>query len=452
MKRRFLASVLAACLLAGCTAQSTVNTVAEMQTEPTAQPQELTVAGLYDSTAAARAVQIYAEAQGVTLMNADSAEEADLVLLDAAPNDSGSWKNLAEDSLLAAAAEKAGRDTAQPVTALPIGKSLYAYWADRRMLTELLQSETAVDDLRAATWQEWWAFAAALTVWCDAPAEQTVTLNGNTYTLVGTRTEHLANLSDVFAPPQAGTNPGAYENIPALYTSSLLAAGATYNTETLNGALNGLDAALQLEYACTADYDAAQTDRENPDSGDYLEDGQALFCRAFLCDLVGGQNMALSEEQKENLVWLPVKTNLTDEDLYTSEFNLLGLTNYPVYATAGYFAIPASADDAGTKAAAAAILWLYYTEAGENALTETLDVVTPWGTASDQNTLGAMQVAQLGSGVLPGVNLSTSQSAAIFAAQYDTLYRDENGSFRTELWDTTTGNTWRSEVIAALAN
>ena len=32
------------------------------------------------------------------------------------------------------------------VTALPVGQSLYAYWADNRVLTELLQSDAALDE------------------------------------------------------------------------------------------------------------------------------------------------------------------------------------------------------------------------------------------------------------------------------------------------------------------
>ena len=66
--------------------------------------------------------------------------------------DDGTWKNLAENELLAAAAQRAGLDTESTVTALPVGQSLYAYWADNRVLTELLQSDAALDDLSAATW------------------------------------------------------------------------------------------------------------------------------------------------------------------------------------------------------------------------------------------------------------------------------------------------------------
>ena len=68
-----------------------------------------------------------------------------------------------------------------------MGQSLYAYWADNRVLTELLQSDAALDDLRAATWEEWFDFVTAVTHWCAEPGAVQVTLNGNVYTCMGCR-------------------------------------------------------------------------------------------------------------------------------------------------------------------------------------------------------------------------------------------------------------------------
>lgn len=67
------------------------------------------------------------------------------------------------------------------------------------MLTELLQSDAALDDLRAATWEEWFDFVTAVTHWCAEPGAVQVTLNGNVYTLPAERRETLANLNGVFA-------------------------------------------------------------------------------------------------------------------------------------------------------------------------------------------------------------------------------------------------------------
>ena len=153
MKKRISALVLSSCLLAGCAGQgaaATGETAAPSQAVPTAAPQSLTVNGLLDTSAAVGALELYAQAQNVTLQNSFETETADLVILDAPPQDDGTWKNLAENELLAAAAQRAGLDTESTVTALPVGQSLYAYWADNRVLTELLQSDAALDDLRAA--------------------------------------------------------------------------------------------------------------------------------------------------------------------------------------------------------------------------------------------------------------------------------------------------------------
>lgn len=59
--------------------------------------------------------------------------------------------------------------------------------------------------------------------------------------------------------------------------------------------------------------------------------------------------------------------------------------NYPILANRAWLAIPADADEESARAAAAAILWLYTSKAGESALIDTLDLITPWGTGSNQN-------------------------------------------------------------------
>lgn len=110
MKKRISALVLSSCLLAGCAGQgaaATGETAAPSQAVPTAAPQSLTVNGLLDTSAAVGALELYAQAQNVTLQNSFETETADLVILDAPPQDDGTWKNLAENELLAAAAQRA---------------------------------------------------------------------------------------------------------------------------------------------------------------------------------------------------------------------------------------------------------------------------------------------------------------------------------------------------------
>ena len=92
---------------------------------------------------------------------------------------------------------------------------------------------------------------------------------------------------------------------------------------------------------------------------------------------------------------------------------MTGLLNYPVLADAGYLALNAETDADTQKAARSAALWLYSSGDGEMALTETLGVITPWNTASDVTPLGAMQVEQAGTGILPGLALTASQADAL---------------------------------------
>src|SRR5699024_5412876 len=92
------------------------------------------------------------------------------------------------------------------------------------------------------------------------------------------------------------------------------------------------------------------------------------------------------------------------------EYNLTGLLNYPVLAQAGTLTVNAAAGEDARKAAEGAMLWLYSSGEGEAALTETLGVITPWNTAYDGTALGAMQVQQASTGILPGAAFTQAQA------------------------------------------
>ena len=151
----------------------------------------------------------------------------------------------------------------------------------------------------------------------------------------------------------------------------------------------------------------------------------------------------MSSAQKDALVWLPIKNNLTEADIANQRFNLAGLMNYPILANRAWLAIPADADEESARAAAAAVLWLYTSKAGESALIDTLDLITPWGTGSNQNAAAAMQAAQVTAGILPGAALDKTQAAALQQAQRGITLRDG-------LWDEDAAAAWRSAVMAAL--
>lgn len=396
--KRIIAFLLAGCLLAGCSAFGGGDPVqSAVVPAPTAAPQELAV---WCDAGTLPALQAYADAQNVTLIQVEDPAAADLAVLDALPAPDGGYRDLMQDALLAAAASRAAV-TEGPCLGLPLGRTLYAYWADDGILTALL-GEGYTADLQSASWEEWEALADTLTGWLADPAETGLTLNGNSYTLPAALPAGCEALGGVFAAPQ-DCGPG--------YTAALLAAGAERTEGTLSGPLNGVYSAVALEW-----------DHLAPDGA------AALFTRGKLTDVLAAAG------READLVPVPFKCELVESDLSTEEYNLAGLMNYPVLAPAGYLAIPAAAEEAGVKAAASAILWLYGSAGGESALTDTLCLVTPWDTASDSTPAGARQVAQVGSGILPGVALEESVCAALTQAEAALQGKSTRGSSERKVY------------------
>ena len=447
--KRILCSVLALGLLAGCTPAASEGMVtaetAVTAPAPTAAPQQLTV--YYESgsaTAAAQALRRYAEAQGVELTDTADVAQADLAVLSAAPAaDDPAWQNMGTDSLLSTAAIRAGveAETAvSAVTCLPLGKTLYGYWADDRVLGALFQTEdteTLTADLTAASWSEWSKLAETLTQWLAEPAETTLTLNGTDYTLPAEKPEAAASLKGVFTLP---VSQGVAAFGEPVLTGVLLAAGETRSETTLTGPLNGLYSALTLELT---NRDTGTTPDQAQAAG-VLQAGEALFYRGTMADLLVNTDGDLAD----HLVCLPLKCDFVESDLSTTEYNLTGLMNYPILATSAWLAIPAGADEEGARAAAAAILWLYTSEPGEETLTETLGLITPWGTASNDTTACQRQIDQVGAGILPEVSLTPAEQQAVTAAG-TSLGFGEDGSPRTE-FARTDRDTWRDGILAAL--
>lgn len=395
--KRFAALLLtAACLLTGCGSTATLDDVATLPAAPAAnQTQTLTIYSDSGDTGALQlALQSYCDAQQVTPQWTETLSEADLALLSALPEGDG-WLDLSQQPMLDAAASRAGLSGDGGVYQLPLGRSLYAYWADAGLLNELLGGD-CLADLQNASWQEWSDLAVAVTAWLAAPAETSVTLNGSTYTLPAQRPDAAAGLQGVFAV--CGGTPAAAWSGPA-YTSALLAAGDNPTEAALTGPLNGVYAAFTLELANAA----GDTGQTRSQAAQALQQGQALFFRSSLSDLVS----ALGRDAVQGYVAIPFKCNFDETDLTTESYNLNGLMNYPILANAGYLAVPAGGD---TEAAESAILWLYASGAGSSVLTDDLLLVTPWNTASDSTAIGAMQVQQVGTGILPEIALTAGQN------------------------------------------
>ncbi|MDD4849191.1 MAG: hypothetical protein PHO10_00675 [Gemmiger sp.] len=409
--KRVAALLLSLCLLlGGCAGQrgavATGESAAPTATAPAGpvatEPQTLAVYYEQENTAAARALAAYAEACNITLTEAETPAQAGLAVLAGAPDAGADYRDLGTDALTAAAARRAGLEPAG-CTALPLGRTLYAYWADSTLLGALLGEGYQLADLQNATWEEWSAFVEALGAWLQSPAATTVTLNGVNYTLPAERVAGTENLNGVFA---LATGADAFTG--AAYSSALVAADWQLTDAALAGPLNGLLACFALEtehlagpeggLARGAELPALST----AEATALLAGGQALFYRGRLTDAL----LNLPADASARLVPIPQKCNLTDEDVTSAEYNVTGLLNYPVLVTAGRLAIPAAAEDAAANAGLGFILWLYGSGNGTTQLTENLGLITPWNTASNTTALGALQVAQVSTGVVPGAELS----------------------------------------------
>ena len=364
------ALALSALLLTACAA-APVESVATVETAPEPAPQVLTA---YAADGLAPALQAYADAQGVALNWTDDASTASLLALDHQPD--GATLDVTSDTL-------------------PAGRSLYGYWVNGSLLNSLL-GDGAAEALQNASWDEWSDFVETLQDWLAEPKAVTVTLNGADRTLPEARPDALT-ATGVFAPPLDRTSG---------YTVAVLAADGQYTADALTGPLNGIYSAVSLEWDAMADS---------------AEGG--LFRRARLTDMLA----AYGADACQDLVLIPFKTNLEDSDLTTEEYNLTGLLDYPILANAGCFAIQDTGDAAALKSAESAVLWLYSSGDGEKALTDTLGVITPWNTASDTTTLGAMQVEQVNTAILPGIDLPTAAAAQALTANEEALQGGTRG-------------------------
>ena len=297
MQTRKTAAALAlpALLLAGCSladVQAAVlpaENTATIETAPTAAPQSLTV---YASASLAPAARAYADAQGVALTETDDAGAADLLLVDHASG--GSLLDVTSDTLLAAAAARA--DITDNANTLPLGRSLYGYWASKDALTALL-GDDAVTALQGATWDEWSDFVEILSAWLAAPKAAVVTLSGQDYTLPETKPDGVT-ATGVFAAPADRVSG---------YSAAILAADGTYTADALEGPLNGVYYAVALEWDHMAD-----------------SDQNAVFRRAKLTDLLADYGA----DACQGLTLIPFKCNLDESDLTTEEYNLDGLPAY----------------------------------------------------------------------------------------------------------------------------
>ena len=168
-----------------------------------------------------------------------------------------------------------------------------------------------------------------------------------------------------------------------------------------------------------AEYDAAKEEQASVEAR--IADLEATLKLARIMD-----ESELSNDTAS--IGMHVKILAEGDDLEDAEeYDLTGLMDYPILANAGCFAVQETGDAAALKTAESAALWLYSSGDGEKALTDTLGVITPWNTASDNTTLGAMQVAQVNTGILPGIDLPTAATAQALTENEQSLQGGTRG-------------------------
>ena len=365
--RRLLAILLAAALLAGCAADLRLLPQGGQDPAPSAAPEATPAPGrvlaVWDETGVlAEALELYAQAQGVTVEPAADAAGAALAVSAAEPAD-GAALDLTQQGELVQG--MAGALTGQQTgcRSLPLAGSAYGYLADRARLTALLGAAFDPADLQNATAAQWRDFVAALEDWLEEPAEASVILSGKEYSLPAEAPAELAGLEAVFTVAGADrfSGPVLSPVLGTCYTTAEAAAAGGRTDAQLTGALNSLWTLLTDETGSLAGAgeNGAAPDRAGARAA--FADGKALFYRASASEAAAAGLAA------EDTVVVPMKFTFDDTDLHGG-FSLEELLGQPVATSGGRVYIPAGADETGRSEACAFLLWLYASEAGRQLM------------------------------------------------------------------------------------
>lgn len=481
---RLLAAILAAGLLAGCSlpALEWMPRLPDASPAPAedapAAPAPGIPAGplvvLVDEDAGSEngfsaLLAAYAESQGASaelLSPGADAANAGLVLLARRPEPSG-WVDLAAEPLLGVLARGAaalpGFGMQNGCPALPLGFAGYGYLADGTLLKALLGDGFDPALLAGADWAEWKAFVETLGSWINAPAEETVTLAGRSFTLPAEKPDAAQNLAGVFAPP---AGPPGYAG--SALSPALAAAGAEEDAGQqaglLTGPLNGVWAGFQLEQAWAAASSGSTSAApgeandvgtgenapggEAPDSSAgaqtppadaaaLLEGGRAVFCRA----MTGGLN-GCSAEFRSRLVLLPFKAAFDETDLAPgAAVSLEALNGWLVLGTPGWLAVPAGASPEQRALAEGFLLWLFASAEGQRALEDTMGALSIAGAGEPQSpALQAVADALHTGQALPDLAADLSPQAHARASE----------AFANAARNGSTGSAARSEWVNAV--
>lgn len=264
---------------------------------------------------------------------------------------------------------------------LPFNVEGYGYIVDKNMLSDLFGADkldAVLEDLKAATYDEFAATVEALTAYIKDNKASEVTLNGNKYALAATKTGLATNLEGVFS--MAGSEKWTYGDhliniaIDAVFPFSYDAAAATKeDVEKLKGPFLAYAKTLDLKSSnaigtrgpefinsTTNGYDA---------SVENFATGKAVFLKQGNWIYTNFANTS-NPDVVEDLTFIPIKMPFTDADVVADGLTVEKMnTSIPVFVP-NYYLINAKVSEEEQKMAEDFLVWLNTSEAGQKFVTE----------------------------------------------------------------------------------
>jgi raffinose/stachyose/melibiose transport system substrate-binding protein len=269
---------------------------------------------------------------------------------------------------------------------IPYNVEGYGYIVDSRMMADLF-GESAVDsvleDIKAASYEEWEALVKALDAWIKAPSAARITLNGKDYTLSDVKSGLAENLTGVFAVMGAEkwTYGDHFINVAlnAIFTSPNDANNATEEKiRSGKGAFQDYARALDLKTSYLAGKNGpGQRGQDFVSSANYgydqtvqlFAESKAVFFKQG--NWAYGNIAGLNSAQAERLSFLPVKMPFKPADIVRNDGMTVEKLNrsIPVFVP-NYFAVNRLATEEEKKLAYDFLVWLNTSVTGQRFLVE----------------------------------------------------------------------------------
>lgn len=285
---------------------------------------------------------------------------------------------------------------------IPYNVEGYGYIADTKMLGSLFgddKVDALVEDLRAASYDEFEAMVSAIDNFIKDGASDSVTLNGISYELASEKTGKAEKLTGVFSV--AGSEKWTYGDhlmnivIDTAFANPAAADAATdAQVEGMKGALQAYAQVLDLKSAHTAGVDGPlergpefinSTTNGYDSAVQNFADSQAVFLKQG--------NWVYTNIEKANadivdtLTFIPVKFPFEDADIQVDGLTVDHInSSIPVFVP-NYYAINAKVSKEEQEMGQAFLVWLNQEPAGQKFITEDMAFI-PYNADPATTTLG----------------------------------------------------------------